>query len=221
MENNLWKYAFYLAIFTILFNIAEGLVSIFFGLKDESLTLAGFGMDSFIETISAIGIAVMIIRIRRNPGEQKSRFETAALKITGWCFYALAVILAIGAILNLVQGNKPGSTIPGVIISLISILFMLGLIYGKKLLGKKLNSPPLIADANCNLVCVYMSIVLLITSALYHFLPFGWIDTLGTAGIIYFSVKEGMESFEKAKYSESCDCHVNGIHDKRKDIETL
>jgi len=207
MENNLWKYALYLAILTILFNIAEGLVSIFFGLKDESLTLAGFGMDSFIETISAIGVAVMIIRIRRNPDEQKSRFEIAALKITGWCFYALAIILAIGAIVNLVRGIKPESTIPGVIISLISISLMLGLIYSKKLLGKKLNSPPLIADANCNLVCVYMSIVLLITSAVYHFLPFGLIDTLGTAGIIYFSVKEGMESFEKAKRLDICNCN--------------
>ena len=188
-----------LAIFTIVFNIAEGVVSIWFGVSDDMLTLFGFGLDSFIETISAIGVAVMIIRIRNNPDTDKTRFEITALKITGWCFYILAVILAVGAVFNLVQGHKPESTMAGVIISLISIVSMLGLIVAKKRLGVKLSCPPLIADANCNLVCVYMSVVLLIASGAFALFHFGWIDTAGTAGIIYFSVREGRESMERAE----------------------
>lgn len=210
MADKLWKYAFILAIFTIVFNVIEGLVSIFFGLRDEALTLFGFGLDSFVETVSAIGVVVMITRIRRNPASERSRFEITALKITGWCFYALSVILAAGAVLNLVQGNKPETTIPGVIIALISIASMIGLILAKKYLGRKLDSPPLIADANCNLVCVYMSVVLLLSSALYEIFHLGFIDTIGTAGIIYFSVKEGMESFEKARGMNKCSCHGDG-----------
>jgi hypothetical protein len=81
---NLWRRAYYLALFTIAFNIAEGLVSIFFGITDDALTLFGFGMDSFIETISAIGVLVMIRRIRENPGSDRSKFEVRALRITGW-----------------------------------------------------------------------------------------------------------------------------------------
>ena len=82
---------------------------------------------------------------------------------------------------------------------------MLGLIFMKKRIGKKLSSPPIIADANCNLVCVYMSVVLLISSLAYHWLKLGFIDILGTAGIIYFSVKEGIESFERSKEMDT-DC---------------
>jgi divalent metal cation (Fe/Co/Zn/Cd) transporter len=208
-NERLWNYAFALAIFTIVFNVVEGIVSIYFGLKDETLTLFGFGSDSFIEVISAIGVAVMIIRIRKNPGTEKSRFEIVALKITGWCFYALSLILLAGIIINLVEGSKPESTLPGIIISSISIISMIGLIVAKKKLGKMLDSPPLIADANCNLVCVYMSIVLLVSSTAYEIFNFGFIDILGTAGIIYFSVKEGIESFEKAKGLE-CSCHTGG-----------
>lgn len=188
-----------LAVLTIVFNIAEGLVSIWFGVSDDMLTLSGFGVDSFIETVSAIGVVFMISRIRNNPGTDKSGFEITALKITGWCFYILALILAIGAIYNLVQGHKPESTTAGVIISLISIASMIGLIIAKKRLGVALSCTPLIADANCNLVCVYMSLVLLVASGAYALFHFGWIDTVGTAGIIFFSVREGKESLERAE----------------------
>ena len=210
MKENLWRYAFILAIFTIVFNVAEGIVSIFFGLKDEALTLFGFGLDSFVETVSAIGVAVMITRIRRNPDSERSRFEVTALRITGWCFYALSVILAAGAVFNLVRGSRPETTFPGMIIAVISIASMVGLIYSKKYLGRRLGSSPLIADANCNLVCVYMSVVLLIASGAYEILHLGFIDTIGTAGIIYFSVKEGMESFEQARGINACSCHEDG-----------
>jgi len=187
------------AVLTIVFNIVEGVVSIWFGVSDDMLTLSGFGVDSFIETISAVGVAVMITRIRNNQDTDKIRFEITALKITGWCFYILAVILTTGAVFNLVQGHKPESTLAGVIISLISIVSMLGLIAAKKKLGRKLNCQPLIADANCNLVCVYMSVVLLVASGAFELFDLGWIDAVGTAGIIFFSVKEGRESLEQAK----------------------
>lgn len=199
MTAKLWQYAMFFAVLTIIFNIAEGLVSIWFGVSDDMLTLSGFGVDSFIETISAIGVVVMITRIRNNPETDKSRFEVSALKLTGWCFYVLAVILAIGAIFNIVHGHKPESTTAGAIISLISIASMIGLIVVKKRLGVALSCGPLIADANCNLVCVYMSVVLLIASGAFALFHLGWIDTVGTAGIIFFSVKEGRESLERAR----------------------
>lgn len=199
MTAKLWQYAMLFAVLTIVFNIAEGLVSIWFGVSDDMLTLSGFGVDSFIETISAIGVAVMITRIRTNPDADKSRFEITSLKLTGWCFYVLALILFAGAIFNLIHGHKPESTIAGVIISLISIASMFGLIIAKRRLGVALSCQPLIADANCNLVCVYMSIVLLAASAAFTLFHFGWIDTVGTAGIIFFSVREGRESFERAQ----------------------
>ena len=66
-QNNYWTYAFWLAIFTIVYNLAEGLVSIYLGSQDESLTLFGFGVDSFIEVMSGIGILAMVIRIRQQP----------------------------------------------------------------------------------------------------------------------------------------------------------
>ena len=53
-----------LSMITIFYNIAEGLVSIGFGLEDETLALFGFGLDSFVELISGIGILHLIIRMK-------------------------------------------------------------------------------------------------------------------------------------------------------------
>ena len=198
-EDKLYKSAILLSIFTIIFNLFEGLASVYFGYKDETLTLFGFGADSFIEMISAVGIYVMVKRIMRNPQSQRNKFETTSLQITGMSFYLLSVGLLFSVLVNLYNGNKPRTAIAGVIIALISIAVMVSLIYGKLYVGKKLNSAPIVADANCTKVCVYMSIVLLISSLIYEITGLGYVDSIGTIGILYFSVKEGKEAFEKAK----------------------
>ena len=54
--NKLLKKALILGIITVAYNIIEGLVSVFFGAKDETLALLGFGIDSFVEVISALPI---------------------------------------------------------------------------------------------------------------------------------------------------------------------
>ena len=206
-KSSLYNRAVGLAVFTIAYNIIEGLISVYFGLKDETLALFGFGADSFIETISGIGILIMIIRLKRFGETNKGKFEKLALQITGWCFYVLALVLLVNGIYNLIRGVKPESTLPGVIITGISIVVMIWLVIAKKGVGRKLDSPPIIADANCSLVCVYMSVVVLLSSLLFEIFHIGWIDLLGTAGIIYFSIKEGAESFEKARSNGyGCGC---------------
>lgn len=203
--DRVWQAALWLAIFTILYNLAEGLISIFFGISDEALTLFGFGVDSFIEVMSGIGIFAMVLRIRRNPDTERSQFERTALRVTGTAFYLLAVGLAATAIYNLFTGHKPETTLPGLVISVISIAVMWALVMAKRKVGHALNSAPILADANCTLVCIYMSVVLLVSSLVYQFTGFGFIDSLGAIGLIYFSYNEGKEAFEKAAGLE-CNC---------------
>ena len=205
LEQKLYDRAYLLSLFTIFYNVIEGVVSMLLGYEDETLTLFGFGVDSFIEVLSGIGIAVMIRRMRQNPDSPKSEFEIKALKITGSAFYLLSAGLLAGIIVNLVNQHKPEATIWGIVISLISIAVMIWLMNAKKSTGKKLNSDPIIADANCTKVCVYMSVVLLISSLIYELTGFAYADAIGAAGLIWFSVSEGKEAFEKAK-GKSCSC---------------
>lgn len=206
-EKRLYNIAFWLAIFTIIYNLIEGIIATFFGFEDETLALFGFGLDSFIEMISGMGIAYMIIRIQRNPNSERSEFERTALKVTGYSFYALVVGLTISSITNLITAHKPETTMWGVIISSISILVMLGLIYGKIKVGKELNSAAILADASCTKICIYMSCILLISSGIYELTGFIYADAIGTLGLAWFSLQEGRECFEKVKNNElHCHC---------------
>ncbi len=205
-NNGLYKWAFGFAVFSIVYNIGEGLISTYLGYEDESLALFGFGSDSFIEVISGIGIAYMIIRIQKSKISDRGNFERTALRITGFAFYALVLGLVITSIYNILSGNNPITTFWGVVISTISILVMWLLVAGKRKVGIKLNSAPILADANCTMVCVYMSIILLISSGIYELTSIPYIDSLGTLGLSYFAYKEGKECFEKANSNEYCSC---------------
>jgi divalent metal cation (Fe/Co/Zn/Cd) transporter len=200
----LYKKAYHLSLFTIFYNIAEGLISMILGYKDDTLTLFGFGVDSFIEVMSGIGIAVMILRIRQNPESSKNEFEIKALKITGTAFYLLSVGLLAGIVFNIITAHKPETTLWGIIISAVSIIVMIWLMTAKRNVGQKLNSEPVISDSNCTKICVYMSVVLLVSSLIYELTGFAYADVIGAAGLIYFSISEGREAFEKAKGKDCC-----------------
>ncbi len=202
--NKYWQYALWLAQFTIFYNLAEGFVSIYFGVQDETLSLLGFGLDSIIEVISGIGILMMVLRIQKSEATPRSRFERTALHITGTSFYLLAAGLAVTAVYNLYTAHKPITTLSGFIISAISIVVMWALVLGKRKVGRALHSSPILADANCTMVCIYMSFVLLASSFVYQFTGFGFADSLGAIGLIYFSIHEGKEAFEKASDLECC-----------------
>jgi divalent metal cation (Fe/Co/Zn/Cd) transporter len=208
-KEKLVRTAYILAIVTIVYNIAEGLVSVFFGINDETLALLGFGVDSFVEVLSGIGILHMIFRMKKagiNDVSTRDRFERQALKITGTAFYILVAGLIAGSVLNIATGAKPETTTVGIIISVLSILTMYILMSWKLKIGKQLNSDAIIADANCTKTCFYLSFVLLASSGLYELFGIVWFDIAGSLGIAWFAFSEGKEAFEKAK-SEELSCH--------------
>lgn len=207
IEEKLYNQAYNLALFTVGYNIIEGIISVVFGYEDKSLTLIGFGLDSFIEVVSNLGIVYMITRIRQNPKSERSEFERTALKITGYAFYLLCLGLLLGIILTITEDQKPIKSLSGVLISLVSIAVMIFVYTTQIKIGKQLNSAPIIADGECTKVCVYMSVVLLVSSGIYALTNFKYADVIGMIGLIYFSYKEGRECFEKSEGKE-CACEV-------------
>lgn len=192
--------------------MAEGLISVYFGATDETLALLGFGVDSFVEVISGIGIAHMIFRMKYSKVQSRDDFEKTALRVTGTVFYLLTIGLIIGSVLNIIYDIKPETTLPGIIIGVISILTMYWLMTSKLKVGKALHSDAIIADANCTKTCFYLSFILLASSGLYELFNIAYFDILGSIGIAYFAFKEGREAFEKARSGNLlCDCEVEQI----------
>ncbi|MBF0473888.1 MAG: cation transporter [Nitrospirae bacterium] len=202
---SLLKTANALALVTIFYNLLEGVVSVILGYNDDTIALFGFGLDSFVEVISGIGIWIMIKRITYNHNTTKSKFEQQALIITGCAFYVLSIGLTISAIINLINEKQPKSTLWGIIIALISIVCMWILIVEKTKVGKALNSDAILSDAACSKACMYLSLILLISSIGFKLTGIGGIDSIGAILIAVFSFKEGREAFQKSK-GKSCSC---------------
>src|ERR1017187_7305018 len=80
-----------LEYFTIAYNSAEGLVSIVAGLIAGSVSLIGFGLDSFIEVASG---AALLWRLHHDlDHSRREHVERITQKIVGGCFIALALYI--------------------------------------------------------------------------------------------------------------------------------
>ena len=201
-----YKWGTALALITIFYNIVEGVISVIFGIRDETIALFGFGLDSFVEVISGIGIWHMINRMRINNTSNPDMFEQTALKVTGTAFYILAIGLTITAAITLLTGHKPETTLWGIIVASVSILLMWMLIHYKIKVGKRFQSQALLTDAACSKACMYLSLVLLFSSVAYEVTGIGGFDSIGAIGIAVFSLKEGREALDKAKGKSRCGC---------------
>lgn len=209
----LYRTAALLALITIYYNIAEGVISVWFGAEDETISLFGFGLDSFVEVISGVGIWHMVRRLGKGEHEDRDPFERRALRITGGAFYLLAVGMILTAILSIMQGHKPVTTFWGIIVSVVSIAAMQVLIHYKMKVGTALNSQAILADAACTRTCLQLSVVLLLASAGYTLTGIGYLDAIGSVIIAVLSIREGREALNKAKglaCSCSCTCSTAG-----------
>ena len=211
-KSRLLKIALYLAIITILYNTIEGVVSVMFGYEDETLALFGFGLDSFVEVISGIGVLHMLVRMKTANIEKHDSFEKTALRITGIAFLILSAGLVVGSIVNIANNIKPTTTLVGMIVSSISIITMYFLMKAKLKVGNELKSDAIIADANCTKACFYLSFILLASSGLYEIFGIVYLDILGALGISYFAFKEGREALEKVKSNNISCCSSCSSH---------
>jgi divalent metal cation (Fe/Co/Zn/Cd) transporter len=201
-----YRRAQFLALITICYNILEGLVSVWLGLADETFALFGFGVDSFVEVISGIGVWHMIRRTRAISGQAgHDSFERSALHVTGAAFYLLTVGLSITAVVNIYGGHRPDTTLWGIIVSIASISSMWLLMRAKVKVGTVLQSDAILADAACTRVCLQLSFVLLLSSAGYALTGIGIFDSVGSLLIAGLSAKEGKEAFDKAA-GKACSC---------------
>ncbi|MBJ6727228.1 cation transporter [Geomesophilobacter sediminis] len=205
----LYRFASILALITIFYNLGEGVVSIWLGAEDETISLFGFGLDSFVEVISGIGIWHLVRRLGKGEHPERDRFERTALRITGGAFYLLAAGMAATAVIAVIEKHRPVTTFWGIVVSLVSICSMWLLIHYKVQVGTALNSDAILADAACTRTCLQLSVALLVASVGYSLTGIGYLDAAGSAVIALLSVREGREALQKAR-GLACSCSCSG-----------
>lgn len=199
-----------LSWFTIAYNLLEGGVSVYFGVSDDSMALAGFGADSFIEVFSA---ALVLWRFRSEEGVGAGlpveRERRATLGI-GALFLLLAAGTAAGALMQLRAGGRPETTMPGLVIAAASLSFMFYLWRAKREVAKGLDSCTVLKDADCSLACIKLSGVLLAGSVLFMLAPaLWWSDAAAALVLAVLIAREGVLTIRaalKPGFAGGCGC---------------
>ncbi|OGF53436.1 MAG: hypothetical protein A2452_06400 [Candidatus Firestonebacteria bacterium RIFOXYC2_FULL_39_67] len=186
------KRALFLSYFTVIYNIFEGLVSIFAGSAAGSISLIGFGFDSFVESLSG---GIMIWRFSSAgmiSEEEEKKIERKAEKFVAMTFFILSAYVLYESVTKLVLREVTQVSILGFIITILSLIIMPILYIAKFRTGKKLGSNSLMADSKETLCCCYLSAAVLIGLILNATLHLWWADPVIGLLVVYFLIREGI-----------------------------
>lgn len=203
MNSNLHKRALGLSYFTVGYNIIEGIASIAAGFWAGSIALVGFGLDSFIESMSG---SIMIWRFRKHEKlsqEEEEKIEKKAVKLVAITFFILGAYVLFESVKKLLRREIPDPSIIGIIIAMISIIVMPILFYLKYKTGKQIKSRSLIADSKETLACMFLSAALLVGLGLNYLYGFWQADPIVGLIIVVYLLKEGYSTW---KEEELCSC---------------
>jgi divalent metal cation (Fe/Co/Zn/Cd) transporter len=179
---------------TIAWNMFEGCVAIVAGLIAGSISLVGFGIDSFIEVTSAV---VVLWRLSTDAvARHRERHERIALRVVGACFIALAVYIGCEAIHGLILREAPERSIPGIILAVLSLVVMPMLAAGKRKVGIALASGAICADAKQSDFCFYLSAILLTGLLLNALFGLWWADPAAALVMTPIIAREGIKGIQ-------------------------
>src|SRR5437660_9159305 len=183
-----------LEYFTIGWNALEGLVAVVAGAIAGSISLVGFGIDSFIEVISG---SVLLWRMSVDAEVQRRELnERRALRIVGVCFLLLAAYIAYESGLDLWASRAPEYSIPGIFLACVSLVVMPLLSRAKRKVGRALSSAAMHADAKQTEFRTYLSAVLLAGLVLNAFFGLWWADSVAGLIMVPIIAKEGIEGLQ-------------------------
>jgi divalent metal cation (Fe/Co/Zn/Cd) transporter len=155
---------------TMLWNSAECVVALVAGFVAGSVALVGFGFDSAIEVTSG---AAALWRLRSDRDEHaREAAERRALHVIGVCFLLLAAYVGYEAARDLIGGQPPAHSLPGIVLAALSLIVMPLLVRAKRRVATQLRSGALEAEARQTRVCAYLSAILL--AGLGANAAFGW-----------------------------------------------
>lgn len=191
-----------LEYFTIGWNSLEGLVAIAAGVVAGSISLVGFGIDSFIEVTSG---SILLWRMSVDADvPRRERNERRALKVVGTCFLFLALYVAYESVMDLWSKRSPEHSIPGIVLACVSLVVMPLLSRAKRKVGRALDSAAMHADAKQTEFCTYLSAILLGGLLLNALFGLWWADPVAALIMVPIIAKEGIDGVQGKACDECC-----------------
>jgi len=196
----LHRQALWLEYFTVGWNVVEAVVAIGAGVIAGSVALIGFGADSTIEVISAVGLLWRLWRAGPHATvSEEGAAENGALYVVAGTFFLLAMYIAWEAVTSLVSKEEPLTSPVGIILAVLSLAVMPTLAVVKQRVGKEMGSRALVADSKETWVCSYLSLTLLLGVGAYAVVGWWWADPVGALAMLPVIIWQGWETLAEAR----------------------
>lgn len=179
----------WIVAFTIAYNVLEGVIALIAGGAASSAALVGFGLDSFVEVLSAAAVAWQF-----SSPDPESR-ERTALRIIAFAFFALAAYVTVDAVLSLTGLREPEHSPVGIVIAAVSLAVMPFVSWLERRAGRELGSASAVADSKQTLLCAWLSAAVLVGLLANSLFGWAWADAIAALVIAGFAVKEGIEAW--------------------------
>lgn len=178
-----------LAAASVAYNLMEACVGLAAGGIASSIALVAFGIDSLLEVSSG---AVILWQFRHPAFESRERL---AGRLIGGCFFVLAAYVTVGALSDLIQGDRADRSDVGIALACASLAVMPFLAWAQRRTGRSLGSSAVVGDSKQTALCTYMSAVLLVGLLVNAWLGWWWADPAAALVIAAVAVREGVATW--------------------------
>jgi divalent metal cation (Fe/Co/Zn/Cd) transporter len=204
IRRRLLRRAFALEVLTVSWNLVEGAVGVVAGVLASSVALVGFGVDSFIETASAVVVGWRLRdELQHGSAERAERVEAVAARIAGALLLLLAAFLLIDALRRLLgHGARAEESTIGIVLTSISLVVMPVLGWAKLRAARALGSRALRADAFETIACAWLSLTTLAGLVLNAALGWWWADPVAALILVPLIAREGFEGLRGEEEDE-------------------
>jgi divalent metal cation (Fe/Co/Zn/Cd) transporter len=193
-----------LAAISVGWNVLEGLLAVAAAALAGSIALLGFGLDSFIESASALIIVWRTLAERRaRDSAHVEAIELRASKLVAGALVLLALYILYDAARALLDRDRPAVSWLGIAVLLVSIPAMQWLARAKRRNAIALGSRSMQSDAFQATTCLYLSVTALAGIALNAAFGWWWADPLAALVMIPLLAREARDAWE-GKCCDEC-----------------
>jgi len=180
---------------TTAWNLLEVVVTVSLGLAAGSLALVAFGLDSAVEVFASL---VVIWQMRGDNERSDNRRTRRALRLMAAAFVVLGLYLAANAVFAIVNANEPSTSPVGAGFMAATVVVMFGLAAGKRRVGRRLGSRPLVANARMTFLdgCLAAGVCAALVADLA--LGWWWGDPVAAAVVALLATREGIKGWREA-----------------------
>ena len=169
---------------TLAWNVVGTFILVVTARAADSIALAGFALDSAIEIFASL---VVVWQLTGAPEERERR----ATVLIGAAFLAVGGYVLVISLHDLISGPSARSSAPGIAWVAATVVVMVLLARGKRIVGERLENPVLVAESGVTRIDAGLAGAVLLGLAANAAFGWQWADSAAGLVIVYYALREG------------------------------